>query len=98
MYLLILYFPLMSFVLNYFFGRWLGFRGVAFCATLCLLLATLLSAFAFFEVVLFDMSCWIELIPWIEVQKFRILWNFQYDALAVLMLLMILIISSIVHV
>jgi len=88
----------MSFVLNYFFGRRLGFKGVAFCAVFCLALSVLLAGFAFFEVVLFNHNCWIELGSWIEVQKFKISWSFQFDSLAVIMLFMILIISTIVHI
>lgn len=98
MYLLVLYFPFISFLLNYFFGRKLGFRGVVFCSVFFLTLAVFFAGFIFFEVLILNNSCFVELNTWIEVQKFRVIWGFQFDSLAVIMLFMILIISITVHI
>ncbi len=98
MYLLVLYFPFISFLLNYFFGRKLGFRGVVFCLVFFLTLAVFFAGFIFFEVLILNYSCFVELNTWIEVQKFRVIWGFQFDSLAVIMLFMILIISITVHI
>ncbi len=98
MYLLILYFPLMSFFINYMFGRFIGYKGATFISSFSLFLSVLVSAYIFFEVVLFHHICNITLFSWVKVGKFSVSWGFQYDALASIMLLMILLISCIVHI
>lgn len=98
MYLLLLYFPLMGFFLNYFFGRFLGNKGAVFISIFSLFFSFLLSVFVFCEVVLFQLVCNLNLFNWIKVNKFLINWSFQFDTLTCVMLFMILLISTIVHI
>jgi proton-translocating NADH-quinone oxidoreductase chain L len=98
MYLLTLYFPLISFLLNYLFGRFLGNKGGVFISIMFMSLSLFISIFIFFEVVIFNYNTTLIISDWIKVTKFFVSWNFQFDTLCSIMLLMILSISTIVHV
>jgi proton-translocating NADH-quinone oxidoreductase chain L len=98
MYLLSIYFPFISFFICYSFGKKLGFQGVAFISCFCLIIAMLFSFFIFQEVIIFNYSSIIELGRWFDAGKIHIKWGFIFDPLASIMLLMILIISSVVHI
>jgi NADH-quinone oxidoreductase subunit L len=98
MYFLVLYFPLLSFLLNYTFGRFLGNKGGVFISLMLMSLSFFISIFIFIEVVIFNLQTNLNLFDWIKISKFFISWNFQFDVLCSIMLFMILFISTIVHI
>lgn len=61
MYLLILYFPFISFLIIGLFGRFLGTKGCNFIATFNMFFNFLLSFFIFYEVVLKGSVCFFKL-------------------------------------
>jgi NADH:ubiquinone oxidoreductase subunit 5 (subunit L)/multisubunit Na+/H+ antiporter MnhA subunit len=61
MYLLILYFPLISFLIIGFFGRFLGAHGCNILATLNMFFNFLLSFFIFYEIVLGGSTCFFKI-------------------------------------
>ena len=52
MYLISLFLPLFSFIFVFFFGNFLGFKGVSFIVVFCLLFSVFASFFVFYEVLL----------------------------------------------
>jgi NADH-quinone oxidoreductase subunit L len=63
MYLLILFIPLLSFLVAALFGRFLGTRGSAYVTTLSIFITALLSTVAFYEVALVGSNCFIRTVP-----------------------------------
>lgn len=60
MYLLVLFFPLIGFLLVGLLGRYLGKLGSSFIAIFCLFLSFLTSLFIFYEVCLSNSVCIIK--------------------------------------
>lgn len=65
MYLLIVTLPLLGSAVAGLFGRFLGSRGASVVTTTCVILSSLLSCIAFYEVALGNASCYIKIAPWI---------------------------------
>jgi len=61
MYLLILYIPLLSSILSIFFSKYLGKNGVSLLVIFCMFVNLILSFFIFFEVVLSNNVCIVQL-------------------------------------
>ncbi len=97
MYLLILYLSILNSFLSIFFGKFLGKNGVSILSIFLLLVMLLLSFFIFFEVVLSDSVCVIRLFKWIDVGNLNIYWEFLFDSVTSIMLLLIITISFCVH-
>jgi proton-translocating NADH-quinone oxidoreductase chain L len=98
MYLLLIFLPLLSSFFAGMFGRFLGFRGAVLITTGCVLLSTVLSVVAFYEVALCSSPCSIEYSPWFVCELFDATWGFYFDSLTVVMLLVITSISTLVHI
>nr|YP_010395094.1 NADH dehydrogenase subunit 5 [Polyopes affinis]UQJ72535.1 NADH dehydrogenase subunit 5 [Polyopes affinis] len=97
MYLLILFLPLLGSLISGFGGRWLGCRGTNIFSTFCVVISSLLSLLAFFEIGLTNTTCTIFLTSWIKSGSFYVSWGFLFDSLTVTMLVVITLISSLVH-
>jgi NADH-ubiquinone oxidoreductase chain 5 len=97
MYLSIVILPFLAAILSGLFGRGLGVKGVYIINIICLLITTLLSFFAFYEVVICNSPVSVELFSWIKSEHFNITWSFYFDELTVSMLLPVLIVSVLVH-
>ena len=97
MYLLILYFPLISCLWSGFFGHFLGKNGASLIALFCMFLSVLISFFIFYEIVLCNNICIIKLYKWIDIGVLNIYWEFLFDALTSVMLFVIVGISFCVH-
>ena len=97
MYLLILVLPLCGFFCSGGLGRFLGFRGAACIATLCVSFSALFSFIAFYEVALCGSPCYIQGIQWIVSEMFDASWGFLFDSLTVIMLVVVTSVSSLVH-
>jgi len=73
MYLLIVFLPLISFLISILFGRFVG-RKIAFLNIALLIVTTLISFFIFYEVVLCQSICTIKLFAWIESNILVVSW------------------------
>ena len=98
MYLTILFLPLLGAIISGLFGKKIGVTGSHIITITCLLLSSLLSCIAFFEVVYSGSPVYIFITSWIDSEIFSISWEFLFDSLSVTMLIPVLIISTLVHV
>ncbi len=98
MYLSIIILPLLGSIVSGFFGRKVGVSGAQLLTCLSIIITTILSIIAFFEIGLNNTLVSIYLFNWIDSQWFNVLWAFQFDSLTVSMLIPVLIISSLVHI
>lgn len=63
MYLLVIFFPIISAFILGFFGRFIGDKGAAIISTTCIFLAFLTSLLIFYEVALLNSVCLIKITP-----------------------------------
>ena len=98
MYITIVFLPFLAAIFSGLFGRGLGVKGVHSINITCLLITTLLSLIAFYEVVLCSSPLSVELFSWINIENFKISWSFYFDELTVSMLIPVLIVSLLVHI
>lgn len=97
MYLLPIYFTLISFVLSFFLNRFLSNYYAAFLSSFTVFISFLISIFIFYEVILCKSEVYVNCGEWITVGALEINWSFQYDSLTSIMLIVILGISSCAH-
>ena len=97
MYISIVSLPFIAAILSGFFGRVLGIKGVYIINITCLLITTLLSFVAFYEVVICNSPTSVELFSWISSENLKVTWSFYFDELTVSMLIPVLIVSVLVH-
>ena len=97
MYITIVFLPFLAAILSGLFGRVLGIKGVYIINITCLLITTLLSFIAFYEVVISNSPTSIELFSWINSEHLKVTWSFYFDELTVSMLIPVLIVSVLVH-
>nr|APC25142.1 NADH dehydrogenase subunit 5 [Blastocystis sp. subtype 9] len=98
MYLLIIFIPLFSTIITGFFGKLLTKEGTTRLASSSILITCLISYFIFYEVCYCDCPCYITLSPWIIAGSFKLYWDFVFDSLTVIMLVVVLTISTVVHI
>ena len=98
MYLSIIVLPLLGSIVSGFFGRKLGVSGAQIITCSSVVITTILSILAFFEVGFNNIPVTINLFRWIDSEWYNIIWGFQFDSLTVSMLIPVLIISSLVHI
>jgi len=98
MYLSIILLPLWGSFVSGFLGRISGIYGSRIISSLSVIIATLLSISAFFEIGLNNNPISIVLFEWLATETVNIIWSFQFDSLTVSMLIPVLIISSLVHI
>lgn len=97
MYSLIILLPLMASLVAGLFGRYLGYRGAAFITTASVLISTIFSVVAFYEVALSGVTCSLQYHHWFPQEMFDPHWGFYFDTLTVVMLLVVNIVSTLVH-
>ena len=98
MYLSIIFIPLIVSIFAGFFGRKTGIVGAQVITSLSIIIITIFSIIAFFEIGMNNNIVIIDLFEWVDSQWFNINWSFQFDSLTVSMLIPVLIISSLVHI
>lgn len=98
MYLLILIFPLFGAIFGGFFGRYLGRDGASYITILNLFITFFLSIFLFYEICLCNAIISIKLYNVILLNIYQLEVGFLFDALSVIMILVISCISFFVHV
>ena len=97
MYLLIIFLPLLSFLVSACFGRYIGRNGSVFITTSCIFLTAIISTVAFYEVGLAEVNCYVQIITWLDVAALHASWGFLFDTLTVIMLIVVTYISALVH-
>src|ERR1700743_2114927 len=97
MYLTILILPLLGSIISGFFGRKIGVTGSHIVTITCLLLSSLLSSIAFYEVIIEGSPVEINITKWVNSGILMINWGFLFDSLSVAMLIPVLFISTLVH-
>jgi len=97
MYLLLIFLPLLSFIVSISFGRCLSTKGTSIISCILILISLSLSIVSFFEVGLSRCPVYIKLFPWIDCEMFDSSWGFMFDSLTVTMCFVVTSISSLVH-
>jgi NADH-ubiquinone oxidoreductase chain 5 len=97
MYLTILILPLIGSIISGLFGKKIGVTGSHIITITCLLLSSILSSVAFYEVVLSDSPVYIFITSWVDSEILNVSWEFLFDSLSVTMLIPVLFISTLVH-
>jgi len=98
MYLSILILPLLGSFVSGFMGRKIGVKGAQFITCTCLILASILATFAFYEVGICESPVFINLGSWLDSEIFNISWEFLFDQLTVSMFIPVLYISTLIHI
>ena len=98
MYISIIFLPFLAAIVSGLFGRTVGVKGVYVLNIICILMTTVLSMVAYYEVVLCNSPVSIELFPWLSIEHLRVTWSFYFDELTVSMLIPVLIVSLLVHI
>ena len=98
MYLTIIILPLLGSIISGFFGRKIGVSGSQLITCTCVLITTMLSTIAFFEVGITNTPVSIQLFRWVDSESLNVLWSFNFDSLTVSMLIPVLTVSLLVHV
>jgi len=97
MYLLILFLPLLSFLVAAFFGRYIGRNGSTIITTTCIFITAILSTVAFYEVAIAETNCYIQITTWIDCAMLHAKWGFLFDTLSVLTTIVVTYVSALVH-
>jgi proton-translocating NADH-quinone oxidoreductase chain L len=97
MYFNVLLIPLLSFLIIFFFGFYIGRLGAAYISVFSLLLTFFCSVYIFFEIVLKQVITSIKLYNFISVDIYSVQIGFIFDPLSSVMLIVITFISFIVH-
>ena len=97
MYLLIIFLPLIGFLIASLFSNYISKKGSIFISIFCISISALLSFFIFYEIILCHSICTIKLFPWIESNIFIVYWGFLFDNVTAVMLVVVTFVSSLVH-
>ena len=98
MYLALIVLPILGSIIAGFFGRKVGISGSQLITCSCIIITTILSILAFFEVGLNNIPVTVYLFRWIDSESLNVFWAFNFDSLTVSMLIPVLIVSSLVHI
>jgi len=98
MYLTIIILPLLASISSGFFGRKIGVTGSQLITCVSVIITTILSFVAFFEIGLSQTLVHLEITRWLDSESLNVLWGFNFDSLTVSMLIPVLTISSLVHI
>lgn len=97
MYLLPLYFCLISFLFSVLFSKYIGITGNYIFTTLNLFYGNIISFFIFYEVCINNTYCLCDITYWIHTVDMTIEWKFLFDSLSAIMLLVVTSISFFAH-
>lgn len=98
MYLAILILPLLGSISAGLLGRKIGTTGAHLITCSCLILASILTTVAFYEVGLNGSPVSINLGSWFDSELLSISWEFLFDQLTVSMYLPVVYISTLIHI
>ena len=97
MYILILFLPLLSFIISSVFGRKIGFKGSSIISTIFLFLTLFIVIVGWIEVVIFHSNVDIILWSWFDLGLLSVTFTLKFDNIVLSMLILITFISSLVH-
>ena len=97
MYSLIVFLPLLGFLIAGGLGRVIGARGAEIVTTAFLMLAAVFSWVAFFQVGFGHEAMRVELAPWIVSDGLNVDWALRVDSLTAVMLVVVTTVSALVH-
>jgi NADH-ubiquinone oxidoreductase chain 5 len=80
------------------FGKFLGNKGVSLLTTIGIFLSLLCSFFIFYEVIMNNCIVIVSLYKWIDLGYLKINISFYFDAVTVVMLIVVTFISLLVHI
>ena len=98
MYVLVLFFPLISFLISSMFGRNLGYSGVKIFSILCLAGTFICCFWIWIEVVVFDSFVNYDLCSWFDLGFLSNNFNLGFDKIISSMLILVSCISLLVHI
>jgi proton-translocating NADH-quinone oxidoreductase chain L len=98
MYLLILYFSVVTSIILGFGGKLLGKFGSSFLSVCNLFILMLISLFIFYEVIICNTVTMLTFNSWVNFELFEVRWGLLFDKLSVLMVCLVIFISLIVHI
>ena len=98
MYLLILFIPLLSAFVTGFFGNFLTKNGTTKIASSFIFLTCIIAYIIFYEVCFCQAPCELTLGYWINAASFKLLWGLKFDSVTAVMLVVVLTISTVVHI
>ena len=98
MYHIIVFAPLLGFLLAGLGGRWLGKGGSQIITSALVSLSAVLSFYAFYDVVVNGSAQTILVAEWVTSGALSFDWAFKIDTLTVVMLVVVNLISAIVHI
>jgi len=79
MYLLILFLPILNFIITILFGRLIGRYYIFIYNIIFSLLVVIISYFAFYEVILLNNECYVNVYNWINISFLNVNCIFLYD-------------------
>lgn len=97
MYHLIVFLPLIGFLIAGILGRLIGPRGSEIVTTSLLMVSAVLSWVAFFQVGFGSGTTRIQIATWLASADLRVDWAFRIDTLTAVMLVVVNTVSSLVH-
>ena len=97
MYLLILFLPILNFIITILFGRLIGRYYIFIYNIIFSFLVVIISYFAFYEVILLNNECYVNVYNWINISFLNVNCIFLYDSLTCVMLMLVSTISFLVH-
>ncbi len=97
MYTLILYLPLLSFLISFLLGRKIGFTGTKIISNLLLFLSCLISYLIFSEVINKEINISIILFNWFNIGFLSNDFGFLFDIVTSSMLILVTFVSFLVH-
>lgn len=97
MYHLIVFLPLIGFLIAGIFGRLIGARGSEIVTTSLLMVSAVLSWIAFFQVGFGAGTTRVQVATWLASGDLRVDWAFRIDTLTAVMLVVVNTVSSLVH-
>lgn len=98
MYYLIILLPLLSSISVGFFGRYIGIKGAGILSTTLIIITSILSWIAFYEVGVCASLVEVKLWKWVTIGTYmEISLGLIYDSLTVTMLILVTTVSSLVH-
>ncbi len=96
--LILLFLPLMSFVISGFFGKYIGDRASEIITSLFVSISALLAMFIFYEVITQGYENNIVIASWFHSGSLNVNWSIKVDAVSAVMLVVVTLISSLVHI
>ena len=96
--LILLFLPLMSFIISGFFGKYIGDRASEIITSLFVSISALLAMFIFYEVITQGYENNIVIASWFHSGSLNVNWSIKVDAVSAVMLVVVTLISSLVHI